>query len=687
MVWRCGRWARLLLLGAALAVATAGCGGGDEGEDTADSAPDVEADAVADVSVPDATADVGPDADAIADADAELPPDPAYANVPPASAVLEAGVGERPLGFPVGASTVGLSPAKGAISPWSDSFPGTDAIHTTVTARALVLRREGKAMVLMRTDTIGMWQDIVRDVASSLRDLGRGDLADGLIIGATHTHSSGGRVFDHLVGEVAIGGFLPAFYERMRNALVETVLAADAAAVPATIGHTTLQVASIHNDRRCENGPVQDDTMGLIKVDGLDGTPVALVVNYSMHGTVVGHGDTVLSSDAPGAVEDGIESRLDGRTVIYMQSWAGDMQPHGPSEMATDQGFDLRSSYATLDRIGAAAAAAVIPALDGIVMEAEPELDVLTVSVPLRNDLINPDGSFDKTPFGGIFCLSADQNCGAEQVVYTPADLHCIPFPEDETVFWTLLTAARIGGLGLVSLPGEPLTSVGTELRAKALAASGLDDMFVLGYTQGYLGYLLHPDDFFLGGYEANGSLMGPGFANYLIARGTEIAEHLTHPEASLPFEPVALEPYVSEHFDDLVAETALGDAAVVEQPEQGAEVMSASWNGGDPAIDLPTVVLEVESGGSFVPWHNPSGRGITSDGPDIELALATTPTYVESIVKTPRTFRWTARMPTRFAVPPPGGQLQGKMRFRIEGKRPEPYALTTEAVTLGATP
>ena len=58
---------------------------------------------------------------------------------------------------------------------------------------------------------------MVEDVRQRLREDGRADLAAGLIITATHTHSSGGRVFDHPVGEIAVGPFLPGFYVRARD--------------------------------------------------------------------------------------------------------------------------------------------------------------------------------------------------------------------------------------------------------------------------------------------------------------------------------------------------------------------------------------------------------------------------------------------------------------------------------------
>ena len=107
--------------------------------------------------------------------------DPAWAAVPEPTDRLVAGVAEVDLRFPVGSATVGYAPGKGANSPYAMTFPGTDAQHTKLTAKAVVMRNGGEALALVRTDTIGVWQDIVVDVMARLRDLGRADLAEGLI--------------------------------------------------------------------------------------------------------------------------------------------------------------------------------------------------------------------------------------------------------------------------------------------------------------------------------------------------------------------------------------------------------------------------------------------------------------------------------------------------------------------------
>ena len=132
--------------------------------------------------------------------------------------------------------------------------------------------------------------------------------------------------------------------DRSRPASVpESVLqaraAADASAEPAKIGYSTILVPDLHSDRRCENGPVQDDSMGLIKLVKDNGQLLAVLVNYAMHGTIIANDQNVLSSDAPGAIESGIEERLsDNAPVLYFQSWAGDMSPEEQPNMLTNEG-------------------------------------------------------------------------------------------------------------------------------------------------------------------------------------------------------------------------------------------------------------------------------------------------------------------------------------------------------------
>ncbi|MBM4291660.1 MAG: hypothetical protein FJ138_09605, partial [Deltaproteobacteria bacterium] len=627
-----------------------------------------------------------------------------YRAAPPPTDRLYAGYADRDLGYPVGAAVVGFGPRAGVVTPFARLYPGTDTQHTDLLASALVLRQGETALALVRLEMIGVWQGFVVEVQRALRAQGRGDLADGLILSATHTHASGGQVFKHPIGELAVGPFSPEMYTRYRRAVLDAVLSADAAAAPARLGYTTLQVGDIHSDRRCENGPVQDDTLGLLKVTDDAGALKALVVNYAMHGTVVGNGEHVLSSDAPGAVERGIAQRLPADApVLFLQSWAGDMAPRAPAERI-GAGSDARPEFAQLDAIGAAAAARVIPALDGIATHDDVPLAVKTIRFPASNDLINPDGSFDRFPFGGTFCLPTTPNCDAPQRLYTPENLNCLRVQEANKIDWAQITAAYIGapgedlsdpagareGLALVTLPGEPLTSVGVTLREAVKARAGVRDAWVLGYAQGYLAYLIHPDDFWLGGYEGAGALWGPGFGEFLIERGAQIAAHLldsTRPLSFLPVPLPAVEPIPDAEYAVTPSATPPAWRA---QPAADGGLWRARWLGGDPVVDLPVVSLErladaPGAPGAWEPVRHPSGRSWSSRGPELQIALSVTPTYAERMVAPEREFEWRVELPARYAVTPSGGaQLTGVHRLVVRGAAHDgPYALTSEPFEL----
>jgi len=630
--------------------------------------------------------------------DLDAPPEHYNARPEPTDR-LRAGFAERALGFPLGAAVVGFGPRQGVVTPFAEAYPGTDTQHTSLTARALILRQGERSLVLVRTDMIGVWQGFVVDVQTALNELGRGDLAEGLIISATHTHASGGRVFNHPLGRIAVGPFKEEYYTRYRRAVLEAVLSADEDMFDAKVGYDTISVDSLHSDRRCENGPVQDDSMGLLKVTDDEGTLKAVLINYAMHGTIINNDQFVLSGDAPGAIERGVEQRLPSYApVMYLQSWAGDMSPRAPDEHMRPEGTDARDDFKQLDSIGLEAASRVVPALEAIQTSSSLELRVKTIRIPASNDLINPDGSFDRFPHGGTFCMPAEPNCEEPLRQYTPDTLSCIPVPEPFGVSWVQLSSAWLGepseleeggGLTLVTLPGEPLTSVGVELRDRAREATASDQAWVLGYAQGYLAYLLHPDDFYLGGYEAQGALWGPGFGQFLINRGVEVASHVRDSAQPLSFLPLPIpEPEPFEEAE-LSFERPLSAPSWLSTPalDEGG-LWVASWAGGDPAIDQPFVTLEraVESADDTLSWEpvrHLSGLEWSSDGMELQLSLSVTPPYTESLSLEARSFEWRVTLPNTYSVTPSVGQLSGQLRFKVSGQLPDPYTLTSEPFTV----
>jgi neutral ceramidase len=73
------------------------------------------------------------------------------------------------------------------------------------------------------------------------------------------------------------------------------------------------------------DGPT-DRQIGLIRLERPDGMPIALIANYSMHGTALGQENTLISSDAPGIVAAYVEENL-GAPMLFINGAAGNLAP------------------------------------------------------------------------------------------------------------------------------------------------------------------------------------------------------------------------------------------------------------------------------------------------------------------------------------------------------------------------
>jgi hypothetical protein len=73
------------------------------------------------------------------------------------------------------------------------------------------------------------------------------------------------------------------------------------------------------------DGPV-DRKIGLMRLDKEDGTPIALIANYAMHGTVLGPTNMEISADAQGIVSEYVEQKT-GVPLLFINGAAGNLAP------------------------------------------------------------------------------------------------------------------------------------------------------------------------------------------------------------------------------------------------------------------------------------------------------------------------------------------------------------------------
>jgi neutral/alkaline ceramidase-like enzyme len=157
--------------------------------------------------------------------------------------------------------------------------------------------------------------------------------------GVTHTHAAPEvgppSIYKELLGR-SDHEWDREYAGRIKSALIEAVKAARAKLEPARIGFGQgIAMANINRRAKDVDGTVSlglnpdgpaDRQLGVIRLERPDGSPIALVVNYAMHGTVLGGKNTLISGDGPGTVSAYLEQKI-GATVLYMNGAAGNMAP------------------------------------------------------------------------------------------------------------------------------------------------------------------------------------------------------------------------------------------------------------------------------------------------------------------------------------------------------------------------
>lgn len=211
------------------------------------------------------------------------------------------------------------------------------------------------------------------------------------------------------------------------------------------------------------DGPV-DRQIGLVRLERTNGTPLALIANYAMHGTVLGGRSMVISGDAQGVVADYVEKKL-GAPMLYINGAAGNIAPIYSTQDNPRAGHLTEFNVLLGDRI-LAANQSLGPATNRVTLRASERI----VETPRRAGL---DWTEELAPYGRT-------DPSGTAMVRVPIRFLRI----NDTLVW--------GG------PVELFCEIALAVRAK----SPFTHTFFFGYTNGWLGYLPTKAAFSEGGYE-----------------------------------------------------------------------------------------------------------------------------------------------------------------------------------------
>jgi len=589
---------------------------------------------------------------------------------------LQAGTATVRMPVPLGIGTMGYNGLFGAPSsptPYAERYPGTVRMHGHPDFTAVVLSRgEGSEIIILRSDTIAVVQQLRDSVVSELEARTGRNYDDALVVSATHTHSGPGRFIQGGLYDIIADTFVPAFYSGLVEAMADAVEGAIADLSPAEFGLSMIDAPDAHFDRRCEDGvDYKNDQLGLMVVRK-GGELDAVLINYAIHGTILGISDFTLSQDVSGAIEEQVASALETDVpVLLLNSWAGDMAPQSPA-LAAVEGLSVQpDGYDRMLEIGLYLGQVVAAAVDSVPMTTEPLLESRTYRYPIDHQSIGYGwGEFDY-PWGGVYCDAADATCDEVLNHFGMVD-GCFPFPEDSPApLQSLFTVGRIGDAVFTTWAGESTTGLAERVMAEMRSASGQTDVLFFGYGNDYLGYQLEEEDWWHGGYEASGSMWGPLQGEYMAGVHAEAFSHwLGSEELELSFPDPGLE-QVFDLSGGVVwePEEALELGTIISQPQASypAEgVATLSVAGSQPGLGVPVAVLQRDEGGGFEDVLSPAGVPVDSDGYAFWVDLAPEPSYEDSAWPVARRFVWTFSLPLTTRASAWGDAVGASYRFAV---------------------
>ncbi|MCZ6795483.1 MAG: hypothetical protein O7J95_17910 [Planctomycetota bacterium] len=380
-------------------------------------------------------------------------------------------------------------------------------VHDPLWARALVVEVGRLRLGLVSVDLVGFFHtDVIRiRHAIAATQSGGRPLVDYLVVASTHNHE-GPDTLGLWGPDDFHSGVDPQYLESVRAAVVRSLREAVEALRPAVARFHSTRYGDgvvLHDYKR--RPYVVDDTLGVIHfADRENGQTLATLVSWSNHPETMGSEQTLITSDFPHWLREGVEKGVGagGRDPVpgvggicvfvngaiggMMTSLSMDLPDRESGEMIREKSDDgRRYPWSRPRSVGEHVAAEALRLIhedrDGTPLATPPlRIRAKTFHLPMTNPIFRLGaklGRLDRGSFdGSLRTEAAVIDLGPARLVAIPGEI----YPE-----------IVIGGIETPSGADYPIAPVEVPPIKEALAAEGVEHCFILGLANDEVGYLI----------------------------------------------------------------------------------------------------------------------------------------------------------------------------------------------------
>jgi hypothetical protein len=387
-----------------------------------------------------------------------------------------------------------------------------DKVKTKVHARGIAFSDGKEQLVIVVVDSCMMTRELLDEAKAAAAEATKIP-ADRMLISATHAHSAPASM--GCLGTDADPSYTPF----LKTKIVETILAAQAALKPARIGFgkgdaadfTALRQWIRRPDRMAEDpfgnmtvranmhaGRVWDDVTGeagpedpdlsLISVQDVDGQPIAVLANFSMHY----FGDQDISADYFGLFSEGLKQRIapDSAFVgIMSHGCSGDI--YRRDYKLTEKEWKAGQGGLTIDQYANGLLHIAMKVYADIQYRSDVDLAMSEQRLRLKYRVPNKQM---------LEWAQRTVDAMAGQPLKTPTEVYAreqiLLHEKQETD--VVVQALRLGDIGITTTPNETYAVTGLKIKA----ASPLKHNMVIELANGGDGYIPPPEQHPFGGYN-----------------------------------------------------------------------------------------------------------------------------------------------------------------------------------------
>jgi hypothetical protein len=361
-------------------------------------------------------------------------------------------------------------------------------------ARALALRLDEQAFVLVVCDLIGLGRPDVDDMRAALA--ARGVQAE-LVVACTHTHSGPDTI--GLWGpEPTVSGVDSVYLAALKQTVVALAEEALTFCCPVRLRCATTRLPGWVANYRTPG--LVDDELIALQFEKPDGEVVATLLNLACHPEVLDETSFVISADYAGAACQAVESAVGGMALHVSGALGGMLSPAIAERNA-----------AGVAAMGRAYAEAALQALARAALGDISQLEIRRNSFDLP--LANP--------------------------IFTKAQqIGLIRMRDSRDRLSTTCSYVDLGVAQLIGIPGELLPRLGFELKAALPGPARV----LIGLADDELGYILPDDEFVTPADYLNPSSQyeesmspGPNAGSLVLAAAKRLIHSQAQPNSSQP--------------------------------------------------------------------------------------------------------------------------------------------------------